>query len=339
MWRRLLCSKKHKKKPAGLCLAVANLAKKLNKEVVPSSHLQAFVAGRLIPLDKDPGVRPIGIGQVLRRIASSATMTLLKPELVAATAPLQTCAGLSGGIEASIHAMRRIYEDEETEAILLVDAANAFNALNRKAALHNVQYTCPELSTFVKNLYSNEAELFIPNSSEVIYSREGTTQGGPESMGFYSASTTMLSNPDPSANVKKIFYADDGSAGGKLDPLLKWWRDLKLDGPLFGYYPEPTKTWLVVKPDHEERARELFPDIKITTDGRRFLGSFIGTPEATNAFVGEKIAEWEKDVEALAKIAESEPQLAYAAYVYGTSRRWQFVCRTTPGITEALESL
>ena len=45
-----------------------------------------------------------------------------------ATAPLQTCAGLTGGIEASIHAMRRRWEDEDTEAILFVDAANAFNA-------------------------------------------------------------------------------------------------------------------------------------------------------------------------------------------------------------------
>ena len=98
-------------KPAGLCEAIAALARKLNTNEIASSHMQAFVAGRLIPLDKSPGVRPIGIGEVLRRIVSSATMTMLKPELVAATAPLQTCAGLTGGIEASIHAMRKMYED------------------------------------------------------------------------------------------------------------------------------------------------------------------------------------------------------------------------------------
>ena len=256
------------------------------------SLIQAFVLGRLILLDKNPGVRPVGIGQGLGRVVSSAITTLLKPELVEATTPLHTAAGLSGGIEASVHAMRRIYEDDETEKILLVDAANAFNALNGKAALHNVQYTCPELITFVNNLYGSEAELFIPNSSEKIYSREGTTQGGPESMGFYAASLTTLSNQDSSAaNVKKIFYADDGSAGGILDPLLKWLDDLKLKGPLLGYYPEPAKTWLVVKPGYEECApREIFTDIKIATAGRKFLGSFIGSPEATSAFVGEKIS-------------------------------------------------
>ena len=158
-------------------------------------------------------------------------------------------------------------------------------------------------------------------------------------MGFYAVSTTKLSNPDSSANVKKIFYADDGSAGGKLDSLHEWWSDLKQTGPLYGYYPEPTKSWLVVKPGHEDRAREIFPDIKITTDGRKFLGSFIGSAVATNTFVGDKIAEWEKDVKALAKIAETEPQLAYSAYIYGTCRRWQFVCRTTPGIAEAFYPL
>ena len=118
--------------------------------------------------------------------------------------------------------------------------------------------------------------------------------------------------------------------------MRDWWDDLKRNGPLFGYYPEPTKTWLIAKPEFEERARELFPDVNITTEGRKFLGSFIGSAEATTAFVNSKIEEWEKDILALAKIAEYEPQLAYSAYIYGTSRRWQFVCRTTPGIAEAM---
>ena len=339
LWKRLLCSKQYKKKPANLCQAVADLGKKLNKKYIASSYLQAFVASRLVPLDKKPGVRPIGIGEVLRRIVCSATVSLLKPELVAATAPLQTCAGIAGGIEASIHAMRRMYEDNNTEGILLVDASNAFNALNRKAALHNIQYTCPELSTFVRNLYQCDAELFLSNSEEVIYSREGTTQGGPESMGLYAASMTKLSEASSGGGMKKVFYADDGSGAGSLDELSEWWQDLQVHGPLLGYYPNAPKTWLIVKPDHLDRAQELFPGINVTTDGHRYLGSFIGTAEATKAFVEEEIAKWEKDVDALAKIAESEPQLAYSAYVYGTSRRWQFVCRTTPGISEAMQSL
>ena len=261
MWKRLLCSKQHKKKPAELCQAVADLAKKLNRERIPASHLQSFVAGRLIPLDKDPGIRPIGIGEVLRRIISSATVTLLKPDLIAVTAPLQTCAGLRGGIEAAIHAMRRMFEDEETEAILLVDASNAFNALNRKAALHNIQYTCPELSTFLHNLYQGEAELFLPNSEEIIYSREGTTQGGPESMAFYAVSTTSLLKSKHADSAKRVFYADDGNGVSKLIKLSEWWKELQVIGPPLGYDPNPSKSILITKPAYIEQARNLFPDI------------------------------------------------------------------------------
>ncbi len=140
-------------------------------------------------------------------------------------------------------------------------------------------------------------------------------------MGFYAASTTTLLNSQSASNAKKIFYADDGSGAGKIDQLSDWWKDLQVHEPLIGYYPNAKKTWLIVRPAHQERAQQLFPNINVTAKGHEFLGSFIGTSESTNAFVKQKIAKWEKDVDALVKIAASEPQLAYSAYVYGTSRR------------------
>ena len=141
---------------------------------------------------KPSGVRPIGVWEILRRIVGKAVTSVLKPELVNSTAPIQTCAGISGGIEASIHAMRRIYEDPATEGILLIDASNAFNSLNRKAALNNIKYTCPEFSCYINNLYRGDAELFVANSEETVRSCEGTTQGGSESGGFYACGTVPI---------------------------------------------------------------------------------------------------------------------------------------------------
>ena len=78
-----------------------------------------------------------------------------------------------------------------------------------------------------QNLYACEAELFVANSEETLLSKEGTTQGGPESMGVYACGTTPLSNSDQVAEyIKKIFHADDGAAGGKLVHLLKWFMNL-----------------------------------------------------------------------------------------------------------------
>ena len=78
-----------------------------------------------------------------------------------AAGPLQLCAGQDAGCEAVIHAMRHVFGEVNTEAVLLVDASNAFNSLNRQVALYNLQYLCPSLATILLNTYRNDASLFI----------------------------------------------------------------------------------------------------------------------------------------------------------------------------------
>ena len=113
--------------------------------------------------------------------------TLLKPEILAATAPLQASVGLEGGVEAAIHALKTMYEDEDTHGILLVDTYNAFNRLNRRVALHNTSVMCPELYKYLVNTYRKVAKLYKPNSKGLfILSQEGTTQGDNCASAFYS---------------------------------------------------------------------------------------------------------------------------------------------------------
>ena len=79
MWKRLLCSKQFNKRPAELCSTVAELARKLCVSETKPSYLRACTAGRLIPLAKKPsGVRPIGVGEMLRRIIGKAVTKVLK---------------------------------------------------------------------------------------------------------------------------------------------------------------------------------------------------------------------------------------------------------------------
>ena len=58
------------------------------------------------------------------------------------------------------------------EAILLVDAENAFNNLNRTAALTNIKELCPPFYQYLHNTYQAPAQLIIPGetSYEIIYS-------------------------------------------------------------------------------------------------------------------------------------------------------------------------
>ena len=47
----------------------------------------------------------------------------------------QLCAGAKPGTEPAVHAMKELFEANESEGLLLLDTANAFNALKRLAAL------------------------------------------------------------------------------------------------------------------------------------------------------------------------------------------------------------
>ena len=111
-----------------LCRSLADFAKRLCSESVPFSSIAAYTASRLIPLDKSPGVRPIGVGEVVRRVIGRAVLQLLKAEILRATGTSQLCSGQPGGIEAAIHAALSVYEDPDVEAVLMVDATNAFKS-------------------------------------------------------------------------------------------------------------------------------------------------------------------------------------------------------------------
>ena len=102
-----------------------------------------LMVGLLSCVKKDGGVRPIGIGETLRRIIGKSIAKVTGSNVQTAGGLLQTCTGLEAGIEATIHAMARTWQEENCEAVLLIDAENAFNSLNRDAALHNTKRKCP----------------------------------------------------------------------------------------------------------------------------------------------------------------------------------------------------
>ena len=59
------------------------------------------------------------------------------------------------------------------------------------------------------------------------------------------------------------------------------------------------KSWAIVKPQFLENARSVLKDLNVTTEGHEYLGSFIGTEEATAHFVDEKVKEWLVDIDEL----------------------------------------
>ena len=159
-----------------LCSALAVAARCLCTKNIDGDCLTGFTSARLIPLDKKPGVRPIAVGEVYRRLICRAIAVVVERDVLAVTAPLQTCVGVPSACESAVHAMSTLFSRPEVEGILLVDATNAFNALNRQAALHNVPRLCPALAKVFVNTYQTPSRLFITGGGEIL-SQEGTCQG------------------------------------------------------------------------------------------------------------------------------------------------------------------
>ncbi len=131
--------------------------------------------------------------------------------------------------------MRMSFEEEGTEAMLLVDATgtNAFNNLNRSLALYNIKQICPSFHCFLKNCYQSPVKLYVNNNKDganskthTILSQEGATQGDPSAMPMYSLSTRPLID-DLSETLERttrqVWYADDSTSCGKLESLKRWW--------------------------------------------------------------------------------------------------------------------
>ena len=84
-----------------------------------------------------------------------------------------------------------MFNAKNTEAVLMVDASNAFNSINREAFLHNTKIICPSLSTYINNCYSTPSKLYIQGGKS-LKSEEGTTQGDPTAMAIYALGITPL---------------------------------------------------------------------------------------------------------------------------------------------------
>ena len=81
----------------------------------------------------------------------------------------------------------------------------------------------------------------------------------------------------------------------------------------------PSKTWLVVKESHLEFAKTIFSDsgVHITTDGRIYLGSFIGSYDMKYSFVQTKVKSCITGLGELTLVINTQPHAAFCGFTHG----------------------
>lgn len=133
--------------------AVASLANKLCNHDVEWKQVHALMSCRLIALNKNPGVRPIGIGECLRRILSKCLIEVTRDDVTDACKSNQLCGGIKSGIEGGIHAMDSLFQSKcipnSRWGMLLVDAKNAFNMISRPFAIWQARCHWPRAARYI----------------------------------------------------------------------------------------------------------------------------------------------------------------------------------------------
>ena len=101
---------------------------------------------------------------------------------------------------------------------------------------------------------------------------------------------------------------------GKLSTVRAWWDKIRDVGPVFGYFPNATKSHILVKEHLLCEARGTFEgtNIQIITNGEEYLGGPVGSKHFSGEFIASRVQEWITSIEALSENAQCHPQGALA---------------------------
>lgn len=129
-----------------------------------------FLAGASLVAVPKPrgGVRPIAIGEVLRRLTGKCLMESVRGRAREHLFPAQVGVTVPAGAEAAVHAVRAWatrHRDAANKVLLKLDFTNAFNTVSRQQVLHHVRSQFPELARWVTWCYGAPSHLQFGDSS------------------------------------------------------------------------------------------------------------------------------------------------------------------------------
>jgi hypothetical protein len=129
----------------------------------------------LIPLRKaNDGIRPIAVGECLRRICGKACMIQLRTKASTLFHPFQLGVGTRCGAEAITHTVTEILSRlniNDEYGLIQVDYENAFNGFGRGPLFEAVREHFPEIVAYMEWIYASSPYLFF--NSNIIMSGAG----------------------------------------------------------------------------------------------------------------------------------------------------------------------
>jgi len=244
---------------------------------VPDFAVSTFFGATLCALTKkDGGIRPIAVGNTLRRLAAKVGARPLSHSLGSELRPVQLGYSTKGGCEAAAHSARRYLRNcNHRRVFLKVDMKNAFNCLRRDTFLTVIRNRVPELFRFMWQAYSSSSALFF--GEEVLRSETGIQQGDPFGPAMFALGIDEVARRVQSEF--NVWYLDDAALGDTPERVLEDVRIL-IDGlSAIGLEVNSAKCELTILDDAAPAETELLfravlPNVRVVhVDNCSLLGA------------------------------------------------------------------
>ena len=303
-----------------LLIAIRDLANNIANTKM--DNLMHFMATRTIPIKKkDNGVRPIGVGDIFRRIVLKAIDKKHRSKVIDACAN-QFGNGQAYGAEAIVHTIRKVMRSG-SECILTIDATNGFNQIRRSTTLDYIHERVPELFLTAFNTYGSPSYTTLKETQVSV--EEGSTQGCPLAASFFNLGLAPLLEEMGTDRLVQCFYMDDGYAFGPKEEIANYWKKLCEVGPKYGYYPNNKST--VYDPGTNY---DLWNSLSLnsSSSGLEVLSSPIGEEDFVEKHTKCKMDKISSIIMKLNCLAKIHPQHAYAILSRSTKNKSSYIFRT-----------
>eukprot|EP00731_Ephydatia_muelleri_P034760 Em0075g13a len=321
--------------PTSICSLLRGVINLLASGQAPAAISQYMVGGSLVALRKGTqDIRPIAVGESLRRLTSKCLCSLIKEDASAFFQPFQFGVALPQGCEKVIHGLRRCldYHWHDSEFVCLkVDMKNAFNLVSRQSLFDQCTLHFPLLLPWTTWCYGQHP--FLWHSMGTLTSEAGVQQGDPLGP-FYFALVlhhlVLSISKDESCQdlLFNAWYLDDGVVAGpstSVQHVVCLLQDL---GPSLGLHLNPSKCELFGQGD-----LSVFPSQmnKSCTPNLIILGAPIGEVAFCSSFIASKRAAASTLLSSLVKLGSCDPQIALILLrMCGGFTKLVHVARSTP---------
>ncbi|KAL5475034.1 hypothetical protein EMCRGX_G027081 [Ephydatia muelleri] len=302
-----------------LCSSLRGVVDILASGRAPISVSKFLAGGSLTALVKNKegrplDIRPIAVGEALRRLTGKCLCIITKPKATDFFAPLQYGVACTAGAEKVIHGVRSCIKEhwiDDNFTVCKVDMSNAFNCVSRQALLEECAVHFPELLPWVGWCYGSQPTLWHPLGQ--LSSEVGVQQGDPLgpllfSLVLHKVVSYIAQDRECLPLLFNGWYLDDGVLLGHSQAVNRALTLIQKMGPSLGLFVNVSKCELFGCGD----LSSFPPEMKVSrVPNLVILGAPIGDLIFCAKFVAQKRADAAVLLSQLAEVGAEDPQVAF----------------------------